>query len=314
MINRRFIRVKVLQMLYAYLKSGEDNFSKAERELNFSIDKTYDLYFYILQLLVELKSQAEKKIEIGKNKKLPTHSDLNPNTKFVDNRVLVQLSENEMLRRHLINSKLSWAAQPALIKKLYTQMTESEFYIKYMSAEVKGYNEDKRFVIDILKEVILESEDLEYTLEELSIYWPGDFDFVLKAVINTINFYEKGEIETKRLLPQFNKSDDEQYLKEIYRKTLLNYDKSVKIIGEYTKNWDFDRIATIDTLILNMAICEFMHFPSIPTKVTLNEYVELSKFFSTQKSSTFINGILDRILKDFTKDDKIVKLGRGLIG
>ncbi len=314
MINRRFIRVKVLQLLYAYLKSGEDNFSKAERELQFSIDRTYDLYFHLLQLALELKLLAEKKIEIGKNKKLPTHSDLNPNLKFVNNKVLCQLTENEMLKTNINNTKLNWNSYPSFIQNLYKELSETDFFIKYMEKEDRNYSDEKRFIIDIYKNVIIESEELEIILEEHSIFWISDYDFVIKSIINTVNFFQAEENENKRLLPQYNKEEDEQYLKDIFRKTLLNYDDTSVIITKYTKNWDFERIATIDALILNMAICEFLHFPSIPTKVTLNEYVELSKNFSAKKNSVFINGVLDRVLKDLLKEDKIIKLGRGLIG
>ena len=268
----------------------------------------------MLQLILEFKNLAEKKIEIGKSKKLPTYSDLNPNTKFVDNQVLKQLEENLMLRKHIGLHRLSWVSHQPIVVKLFKQIEEAPFFTKYMNKENVGYKEDKRVIIDILKDIILESDDLHLALEEHSIFWYSDFDYVIKAVINTINFYEKGEGDNKRLLPLYNKPDDEEFLTDIFRKSLLNYEENTEVISKYAKNWDFDRIAIIDSIILNMALCEFMHFPSIPTKVTLNEYVELSKYFSTKKSSHFINGVLDRILKDYLKEDKIGKMGRGLIG
>ena len=314
MISRRIIRIKVLQVLYAYYASPDKSINNTEKELFFSIQKTYDLYHYLLQLTVEIANHAESVIELRKKKHFPTEDDLNPNKRFVNNQVIHQFRINETLNKQLSQSKLSWTDEPELIKKLYTSLIGSDFFATYMSAKEHTYQDDKKLIEHLFAEIILQSEDVFHLLEEQSIYWNDDIDFVVSMIIKTLKKFKEYSDESQALLPIFKDEEDREFAKNLYRKTLLNHDETKAIIEHHTVNWDVERIAFIDNLILELAISEFLFFPSIPTKVTLNEYIELSKYYSTDKSRNFINGILDKSLKALKTDNKILKAGRGLIG
>ena len=314
MISRRIIRIKVLQVLYAFHTSPDKSINNTEKELFFSIQKTYDLYHYLLDLTIEISKHAEAVIELRKKKHFPTEDDLNPNTRFIRNQLIYQLDTNENLNKYLQQSKLSWVNEPELIKKLYNNLIETDFYKSYMSEKDNSYQADKKLIELLFLEVILDSEDLFHILEEQSIYWNDDVDFVVSMIIKTFKKFKEYTREDQALLPIFKDEDDRQYAKDLFRRTILNHSELRELVEKHTVNWDVDRIAFIDELILEMAISEFLYFPSIPTKVTLNEYIELSKYYSTQKSRNFINGILDKTLKALKKENKIVKAGRGLIG
>lgn len=314
MISRRIIRIKVLQVLYAFYTSPEKSINNTEKELFFSIQKTYDLYHYLLDLIIEVSKHAESVIERRKQKHFPTEEDLNPNTRFIRNQLITQLKENESLQKYLEHSKLSWFNEPELVKKIYNTLIQSDFYHSYMSSAEHSYQADRKFVEQAFAEVILQSEDLFNILEEQSIYWNDDVDFVVSMIIKTLKKFKEYTRETHALLPMFKDEEDRQYAKDLFRKSILNHDELKQVVTTHTVNWDVERIAFIDELILEMAIAEFLYFPSIPTKVTLNEYIELSKYYSTNKSRNFINGILDKALKALKKENKIVKAGRGLIG
>ncbi|MGQ7869287.1 transcription antitermination factor NusB [Sunxiuqinia sp. sy24] len=314
MISRRIIRIKVLQVLYAFYSSPDKSINNTERELFFSIQKTYDLYHYLLDLVIEISKHAESVVELRKKKHFPTEEDLNPNIRFIRNQLIAQLSSNESLNKYLGQSKLSWVNEPELIKKLYLTLIDSDFFKSYMASEDNSYQADKKFIEQVLTDVILQSEDLTQLLEEQSIYWNDDLDFVVSMIIKTFKKFKEYTGEDQALLPMFKDEEDRQFSKDLYRKAVLNHDELKEVVTKYTVNWDVERIAFIDELILEMAIAEFLFFPSIPTKVTLNEYIELSKYYSTKKSRNFINGILDKALKALKAEDKILKAGRGLIG
>ncbi|HKJ42565.1 MAG TPA: transcription antitermination factor NusB [Sunxiuqinia sp.] len=314
MISRRIIRIKVLQVLYAFNTSPDKSINNTEKELFFSIQKTYDLYHFLLDLVVQINKHAEAVIELRKKKHFPTEEDLNPNTRFIRNQLIYQLSTNDSLNKYLEQSKLSWVNEPELIKKLYNALIETDFYKNYLNDKEQSYSADKKVVELLFSEVILQSEDLFHILEEQSIYWNDDVDFVVSMIIKTFKKFKEFSSERQALLPMFKDDEDHQYAKDLFRKTTINHKDLRELVEKYTVNWDVDRIAFIDELILEMAMSEFLYFPSIPTKVTLNEYIELSKYYSTQKSRNFINGILDKALKALKKDNKIVKAGRGLIG
>ncbi len=314
MINRRIIRTKVLQVLYAFQSNEEKSIAKAEKELLFSFQKTHDLYHYVLQLVVDISNHALEVIERRKNKHFPTSSDLNPKLSFVNNQVISLLRQNSALAIAQATSKLSWSNEPELIASLYKELEANDFYLEYMAKESVTFNDDKRLIEVILSEIILQSESLEAILEEQSVYWNDDLDYVVNMLMRTIskNFKTKSDANTS-LMPMFRDIDDREFAINIFRKTLVHDDELKKIVQQYTKNWDIERLAIIDTLLMKMAICELLYFPSIPTKVTLNEYIEIAKHYSTQKSKTFINGILDKVLKSLTEEDRIKKVGRGLI-
>lgn len=314
MISRRIIRIKVLQILYAFFTTPDTSINNTEKELFFSLQKTYDLYHYLLGLVIEIEKFAEERIEMGKKKHRPTSADLYPNTRFVNNQLIAQLKNNISLTKYLESSKLTWAGEEDLIRKLYLSLLELDFYNEYMEAVQNSYADDRKLVEDIFKYLILDSEDIESLLEEQSIYWNDDLDFVVSMILKTFKKFKEFSDERQALLPMFKDDEDRQFAKDLYRKVVLNHTENEVLIKQHTVNWDIERIAFIDSLILELALSEFLYFPSIPTKVTMNEYIELSKYYSTEKSRNFINGILDKALKDLKKADKIRKAGRGLIG
>lgn len=314
MINRRIIRTKVLQILYAYYSSEESSLSKAENELFFCINKTYELYHLLFALIIELADYAERRIEIRKNKHQPTEDDLNPNTKFINNPVIIQLRENRHLNAFLQQKKITWVNHPTLIKDLYQFLTESDFYKEYMDDKNHSYAEDKKFIDKVFGKIILLTEDLYEVLEEQSIYWNDDVDYVISMISKTLKSFNEHSDRNHPLLPVFKDADDKNFAKELLRKSIINHNNIRDLIKEHSRNWDLERIAFMDILIMQLAITEFLYFPTIPTKVSLNEYIELSKYYSTDKSRNFINGILDKTLKDLKTKGYVVKSGRGLIG
>ncbi len=314
MISRRIIRTKVMQVLYAYYSSEEKSLNNTEKELFFCIHKTYDLYHYLFALVIDIADYAEGRIEIKKNKHQPTHEDLHPNTKFVSNLFINQLRSNRQLNAYLKQTKLSWVNHPELIKELYLIMIESEIYDEYKNSEIRSYVDDRKFIEKIFNKIFLVSEELYEVLEEQSIYWNDDIEFVISVITKTIKKFNEFSDSDQRLMPMYKDDEDRVFAKELFRKSILNHEELQSLIKVHSSNWDVDRIAFMDILMMQLAITEFLHFPSIPTKVTMNEYIELSKFYSTEKSRNFINGILDKTLKDLKKEGKINKAGRGLVG
>ena len=313
MISRHLLRIKVLIILYSYFKSDNKSDVKFENDLFFSINKTYDLYHLLLILIVDIKNYAEEKINLARQKRIPSPEDLNPNTKFIDNKVIHSLEKNKRLNTYILNNKLSWVENPELVKQLYNNIIQSSIYEAYMTNEQSSYKLDKQFVIDVFTNIIVNSEFVSQILEEKSIYWNDDIEFVVSMIVKTINGFKETDDEYKSLMSLFKNEDDKDFVRKLFYKTISNHETNKTIINEFTKNWDFDRIAFMDKLIMETAITEILEFPSIPIKVSLNEYIEISKFYSTQKSSVFINGVLDKIINQLQKDNKIIKTGRGLI-
>jgi transcription antitermination protein NusB len=314
MISRRIIRIKVMQSLYAFHSSNDQSINNAEKELFFSINKSYDLYHLLMQLLLDVREFALNRIEQNRNKKIPTPEDLNPNFKFIENQILIKLSENEALSKYIEKSKVTWINYPEFIKKIYNEIVSSEFYMNYMEKTDHSFSEDKQLVELILTDIIGPNDDLYEILEELSIFWNDDVEFVVSMIIKTIHKFKPSTNSSKSLMPLFKDEDDIDFAKNLFRKSLLYAKENREVITNHLRNWDIDRVAFMDILIIEMALCEFMNFPSIPIKVSMNEYIDLAKFYSTEKSRTFINGILDKMVKSLKADDKILKAGRGLIG
>jgi N utilization substance protein B len=315
MISRRQLRIKALQSLYAYYKTGAEDMQLSEKELHFNIEKAYELYHYLLLLIIDVVLYAESRIEIGRNKRIPTQQDLNPNTRFLENKLIEQLRNNEHLLRFVDQHKLNWVNHPELIKDVYNRLLESEEYAAYMEAEEKpGYAEDKRLLTFIYTHLIYSSELLYSILEEQSIFWNDDLEFIISMVVKTFKKFREEDGPEKPLLVLYKNKEDRDYVVKLYRQSILHRDEYVEYIKENTRNWDLDRIAFMDILIMQIAIAELVAFPSIPTKVTLNEYLEISKFYSTSKSNIFINGVLDKVVMQLKEGKKIVKSGRGLIG
>jgi len=312
MISRRLLRVKALQILYAYRASESDNLNKTEKELIFSIEKSYDLYHLILLLLVDLANYATQRTDIAKSKYFPTSEEANPNTRFIDNRIITRIAESRKFSNYLDTRKISWSNEEELIKSFYRLLMEWEVYQEYMNSPDDSFNQDKKFISRMVAEFILPNEYLLQVLEEQSIYWNDDLEFIGSMVIKTLSRWK--ESSEMPVLSMFSNDDDRQYVIDLLRKTVTHADEYEVIIKKFSENWDFERLANMDILIMQMAICEAVNFPSIPAKVTLNEYIEISKYYSTEKSSYFINGILDKVFLQLRADNKIKKTGRGLIG
>ena len=314
MISSRQLRIKALQSLYAYYTTGREDMRRSEKELHFNIEKSYELYHYLLLLMIDVVLYAESRMEIARNKRIPTREDLNPNTRFIENRLVEQLRNNERLLRFVEQQKLNWANHPELIKGIYTRLLDSEEYEVYMSAEESGYAEDKRLLTFIYTHIVFSSEMLDSIMEEQSIYWNDDLEFITSMIVKTFKKFKEEDGPEKKLMDLYKNKEDSDYVVKLYRQTILHHEEYVEYIKQNTRNWDLERIAFMDILIMQIAIAELVAFPSIPTKVTLNEYLEISKFYSTNKSNIFINGVLDKVVDQLKEEKKILKKGRGLIG
>lgn len=311
MLSRRLLRIKVVKALYSHFTSEAESLIVSEKNLITSVDKTYDLYLQVLWLVVEVMRFGENMIELGRKKKLPTPEDLNPNTKFIDNKIIRQLEVSESLGDTLQRRGLGWVKYEELPRILFNEMVESDYYQQYMSNPKANYGDDKKLVTEFFMS-LEDHEVVEEIIEEQSIFWADDLNFALILAIRTVEGMKMKE-EDVELLPKFKNDDDVTFFKELFRKTLVNYDEYQGYIEQFTYNWDLDRIALMDNIIMAAAIGELVTFDSIPVKVTLNEYIEISKYYSTRGSSTFINGVLDKVVDVLTEEEKIKKVGRGLL-
>ncbi|WP_158837240.1 transcription antitermination factor NusB [Polaribacter sp. L3A8] len=312
MINRRHIRVKVMQSVYAMLHSHNDDIIKEEKFLKHSILKMHDLYVLNLLLLVEVQKLAAKKIALSKKKILATKEDLNPNNKFLNNKLINIIAESVSVEGYVeLNDLRNWEENDEYVKIIYEQLQNSNLYQKYLATEEDSYKVDKAFVIDFFKEIIAPNEKLGEYYEDTMISWADDIPFVNTWVVKTLSKQKEQAIFVIGKL--YKDNDDEEFVSKMFRKTVLKNTEYELIIEEKTPNWETDRIADMDMILIKMAISEFLNFHSIPTRVTINEYIEISKDYSTEKSSYFINGVLDKISKEFVESKKIVKIGRGLL-
>ncbi|MDE6857168.1 MAG: transcription termination factor [Alistipes sp.] len=312
MLSRRLLRIKVLKALYAHLKSESTNMITSEKTLMSSIDKAYDLYAQMLTLIVELARYAEQRQELARQKKLPTHEDLNPNRRFVDNAVVRLIENSDSVNDFTAKRKLSWSQAPELVKTLYATLSERDYFKAYMTAPETSFRDDLKLVQRFYTEELENCEMLEEVLEEQSIMWNDDLGFALLLVLRTLSNVRKSTKEI-RLLPEFKNEDDPAFARTLFEKSLIGYNENLKTVESFTRNWDSDRIAFMDNLIMATAIAELVTFPSIPVKVTLDEYIEISKYYSTAGSGMFINGVLDKVVEQFSADGRIRKSGTGLI-
>lgn len=312
MISRRMLRIKVVKALYMHLKSESDSLMASEKTLTSSIDKTYDLYFQMLSLIVELAHYAEQRQQAAMQKKLPTYEDLNPNRKFVENAVVRLIADSDSVNDYLAARKLSWAQYPELIKLLYTQLENTDYFKQYMSSQERSFREDLELVTKFYTNELEECEQLEDVLDEQSILWNDDLGFALVMVTRTLSNMRPSHKEVK-VLPKFKSIEDLDYARELFGNAAVNFDSYLGRIEQFTRNWDVERIAYMDNIIMVTAMAELISCPSIPVKVTLDEYIEIAKYYSTHSSSTFINGVLDKVVSTLTEEGKINKSGRGLI-
>ena len=301
-----------MQSIYAMQQSQNDDIVKEEKFLKLSILKMFDLYVLNLLLIIEVQKLAEKKIALSKKKILATKEDLKPNTKFLNNKLINTIKESISLISYFeINKLTNWEVDDEYVKIIYEELLNSNIYKKYLDTVEDSFNVDRAFVIDFFREIIAPNEKLAEYFEDKMITWVDDIPFVNTWILKTLS---KCKNNANFLMGSLYKDkDDEEYVSKLFTKTILKMRDYEKEISERTPNWETDRIADIDMILIKMAITEFLNFPSIPVKVTINEYIEISKDYSTEKSSYFINGVLDKISKEFEKDKKIVKIGRGLL-
>jgi len=319
MLNRRQLRVKVVQAIYAYEQSGNDRMDLGEKELFISLENINRLFITQLSLLLEVSDFASQRIEEAKKKFFPTEEEKNPSVRFVENRLLALIRNNIDVQRKIKVYKVSWKDEKDMIRKIDLTMKESELYQNYIHAANDSFQTDKSFLDKFYMHFFVGNEALESFYEEQNIHWASDLDIVNNLILRYIKSIKEDSDETTPLPQLFpidnidGISEDRLFVRDLFRKTILHYDEYTAMIAERAVNWEFDRIATMDKLLLRMAVAELLEFPSIPIKVTLNEYIELSKIFSTPRSRIFINGILDKLIAQSRAEGKINKTGRGLM-
>ncbi len=312
MLSRRLLRIKALKALYAHLQTESDNMLASEKSMLGSIDKAYDLYFQMLLLPVEVARFAEARQALAKEKKLPTYEDLNPNRKFVDNAVIRLIENSDLVNDYAAKRNLTWSQDTDLIKSIYTSLLEKESYKSYMTSSYSSLKEDIAFIENFFIKDMQECEALDEALEDLSLMWDNDLSFVLPLVIRTISSIRPSHTELK-IMSKYKSPEEADFVRTLFQKSIINYNKNQEYIERFTSNWDLERIVFMDNMIMNMAMTELISFPSVPVKVTMDEYIEIAKSYSTPGSSTFINGVLDRIVNSLTAEERINKVGRGLI-
>lgn len=312
MVNRRHIRIKVMQSIYAVLQSKSDNLPKEEKFLRFTIQKIKDLFVLQLSIMVEVRDMALEHAEIRKRKFLATEEEKNPNLKFIGNEVLQLIQTSNEIRDYKATHKLDqWSENREYVRILWDELQESDLYKDYMSSSKKGFEEDRAFIIEFFRSIVAPNEKLFDFYESLNLSWVDDFPLVNTMIIKLFKSLQLGD--SIHLTDLQIKEDDDEFLIELFRKCILHQHEFTGEIDKKTPNWDTERIAEMDMILIKMALTEFLYFPSIPTKVTINEYIEISKDYSTPKSSYFINGVLDKLLKEYNTSGRLKKIGRGLL-
>jgi len=318
MLYRRHLRIKVLQTLYSWYTGSITDLPLGERQLLQSINKVYELFIYQLSFLVEARRFTLVRIEENKNKFYPTEDDLHPNLKFVNNKVLEMLANNSDLQKKEELYKTNWSQEESIFLKFYLKLRDADFYKKYMAEEKASLEEDKKFIIKVIDRLIMEDELLRSFYDESNVYFTDSYDLTGILLVKFIDSMSAKFDEATRLPGIYTTSgqkinEDELFVKNLFRKVILNDEENAKIIKAKTKNWDYERIPLIDVILLKMAIVELQEMKTIPVKVSLNEYIELAKYFSTAKSKIFINGVLDKLIGEFKQQGLINKIGRGLV-
>lgn len=306
MINRELIRVKVVQLTYAYYQNGNKNIDTAEKELFFSLSKSYDLYNYLLALILGITAESRRQLEVLQAKALREGAP-QPSTRFAYNRFAMQLEENQMLRTFMETQKKSWNSEPEFLKKMFDQIQESKIYREYMESEEDSWEADRELWRKLYRTLIQDNEDLDALLEEQSLYWNDDKEIVDTFVLKTIKRFEEKNQGKQELLPEYDSEEDKDYARKLFRATILNANEYQRFMSETSHNWDFSRLAYMDVVIMQIAIAEMMTFPSIPVSVSINEYVDIAKLYSTPRSGAYINGMLDAIARHLIETGKLLK-------
>lgn len=307
MINRELIRIKVVQLTYAYYQNGNRNLDNAEKELLFSLSKAYDLYNLLLELIVAVAREERRRVEIGSQRALREGKEL-PSTKFVENKFSTQLEDNKMLKQFVEAQKLSWEDNIEFVRKLCNLIEDSSLYQEYMASTEDSYEADRELWRKLYKQLIQENADLDAVLEDRSLYWNDDKEVVDTFVLKTIKRFDPKNGSRQELLPEYKDEEDKDFARKLFRATILNADTYQRYMSETSRNWDFSRLAYMDVVIMQIAIAEMVTFSNVPISVTINEYVELAKLYSTHKSGGYINGMLDSIARYLVKTGKVMKV------
>ena len=306
MINRELIRIKIVQLTYAYYQNGNKNMDNAEKELLFSLSKAYDLYNYLLALIVAITKEARRHTEIA-TQRAQREGTEPPSQKFAYNRFAIQLEENKQLNEFMESQKQTWENDIEFVRKVYSQIEQSQIYQDYLADEEESYNADRELWRKLYKALIQDNDDLESLLEEKSLYWNDDKEIVDTFVIKTIKRFDPKNKNKQELLPEYKDLEDKDFARKLFRSTILNADQYQRYMSETSRNWDFSRLAYMDVVIMQIALAEMLTFPNIPVSVTINEYVDLAKLYSTPKSGGYINGMLDAIARYLIHTGKLFK-------
>ncbi|MDR3329452.1 MAG: transcription antitermination factor NusB [Prevotellaceae bacterium] len=308
MVSRRFLRIKVLKEVYSFFIAHGDSPEAARKTLEHSIRKTYDLYHLLLLLAEELGDYAQRLLEHGLQKNIPTAEELHPNSKFVDNEFVALLRGNLPLRHYCEKQRLSWSGSPEVVKKLLAALYASDFFQQYMAAPDRSFAEDKALVIRLYNDLLEDFEPLLFALEEQSIYWTDDVEFTLSQIIKTLRQLRQGQSPDTPLMPLYRDDGDRLFAEKLLQRAITCSDEYHQLIDRHIKNWDVERVAFMDITIMTTAIAELVEFANIPVKVSLNEYIEIAKYYSTPYSSIFINGVLDRVVEDLKNSGLLNKI------
>ncbi|MBQ8128390.1 MAG: transcription antitermination factor NusB [Prevotella sp.] len=306
MINREIIRIKIVQLTYAYYQNGNKNIDSAEKELFFSLSKAYDLYNQLLMLIVAVTRESRRRLDVVQAK-ARREGTPEPSRKFADNRFALQLESNKQLGEFMETQKRTWADEPEFVGHLFELIEQSQIYKDYMESEDDDYNTDRELWRRIYRTLIQENDDLDQLLEEQSLYWNDDKEVVDTFVLKTIKRFDEKNGAKQELLPEYDSEEEKDYARKLFRSTILNADDYQRLMSESSRNWDFSRLAYMDVIIMQIAIAEMMTFPTIPLSVTINEFVELAKYYSTPRSAGYINGMLDAIARHLVKTGRLMK-------
>lgn len=307
MINRTLIRLKIVQLMYAYYQNSGKSIDTAEKELLFSLSKAYDLYNYMLLLMVSVSRYAYKQVEEKEEINKVGHIDEVVSHRFADNQFTAQLEANKQLQEFVDTKKKSWNNDIDYIKKLYSDIIQSDYYQEYMVMDNVTYADDREVWRKIYKNIIMKDERIDDILEEQSLYWNDDREIIDTFVLKTIKKFDPANGANQELVPEYKDMEDQEFAIRLFRRTIMNDEYYRSLIGKSVKNWEFNRLAYMDVVIMQIAIAELLSFPQIPISVTINEYVEIAKWYSTPKSSGYVNGIIDSIAKMLKKENKLTK-------
>ena len=314
MISRRLVRIKAVQTYYAFVQGNYDgSLEKVQEALEMSLDKSYELFAEMFCLIVAIADHAEYKIEFNRNKLLPTEEDLNPNRKFVDNKIIQAFRSEPTIKKYMEKATSNWSEHYEFVRNVFNKMANSEFYKKYMEDKSCSIKQDADVICKIVNKYLVDNDDLDEILETESIFWNDDLEFSLSNLIQTIKKLNDDNIENFRLPAMFKNEDDHEFAKTLIKNTCLYRQKFDELIEKNLQKWELQRIAFMDRCILHLALCEMTQFPELPVRVTINEYIDIAKGYSTEKSGTFVNGILDKIYNQIKDDKSLNKIGMGLL-